>query len=62
MWEWVKQNWRELVGWLMIALFTFYYGSAIGRIVGSSDRLDAIRFFFLVLTVLVLAWLWLNRK
>ena len=61
MWHKVLQSWREILGWLMIALFTFFSGRAIEEL-STSEVPKANISFLITLTLLVLAWLWLNKK
>jgi hypothetical protein len=63
MWQWIKQNWREIVGWVAIAyLFLFVaatnssWASAYGK--ANFESFEAM----VVLIVFVLSWLRLNRK
>jgi len=63
MWSKIKQNWRELAGWVAIAGFaglTIYEISEVGSYSNRGE--DASFDLFIKLIALVLVWLWLNRK
>lgn len=60
-----KENWRELVGWILIAyLFLVFHGMGhypFRNVVGDVDTFEtfeAIAF----LVVLILSWLRINKK
>jgi hypothetical protein len=63
MWRKILQSWREILGWLMIAVFLFLCIANISNIPKYDPQLAEIkRFSYLTVTLLVLGWLWLNKK
>ncbi len=55
----IKENWREIVGWLAIAGFAYIYLFEINHI-GLLARRDRAFDFLVMLTIFVLGWLKLN--
>ncbi len=59
--EIVLQNWREIVGWIVIGAFAYLYLFKINNLSLLAGRTRAFE-FLIVITVLVLGWLKLNKK
>lgn len=56
--------WREITGWIVIAGFVCITLYLINDGTGlyTSTRYEAHKILGFVTTILILAWLWLNRK
>ena len=57
----VIENWREILGWLIILVFVYLYLFKINN-VGLLARRDKAFDFLVVSTVLVLGWLRINKR
>ena len=61
MWHKIKQHRRELIGWMAIVIFFSLSYAQIGK--GTLEaRTERAFERNTVTTVLVLGWLWINRK
>lgn len=61
MWRKLLQHWREILGWLTIAIFSYIYLYEINNIAVLARRTMAFE-FLVVVTILILGWLRLNKK
>jgi len=57
----LKQNWREILGWIVIVLFAYFYLFRINNLAYLQGREKAFD-FLITITILVLAWLRLNKN
>ena len=59
--NWIKESWREIVGWIVIICFVYLYLFKINQMPIFTHR-DKAFDFLAVLTILILAWLTLNKS
>jgi hypothetical protein len=61
--NWIKQNWRETVGWILI-VYSFLIFCSVSPFHYESGRGNPFETFeaSVILTILVLSWLRLNKN
>lgn len=57
----ILQGWREVVGWIVIAVFAYVYLFQINDLDLLAGRRRAFE-FLIAITVFILGWLKLNKK
>jgi len=56
----LKQNWREVIGWIVIGTFVYLYLFQINNLDLLTNRKRAFE-FLVVITVIILSWLRINK-
>jgi len=57
----VARNFREIIGWLIIAAFSYVYLFKINNLNILKGRERAFDFLVIIM-IIILAWLWINKR